>query len=97
PAGNVADGVRMAAAYLDIQAPTVTGAQYLSATQMTITFSERMRGGAAAASSAGNPLNSAVNNGAWGALCAVGTPAISANAGGTVWTVSCEGSGAAGS
>lgn len=77
---------------VDSTRPTITGATRVSATQLRVTYSEAMKGGAGAANSAGNPNSYKIDNGSYGSLCASGgTQLITADSTQTQWTITCTG------
>lgn len=95
PAGNLLspNPTTVTVSYADTTAPSFTGATYISGDSFSVTFSKAMTGGSSPTNSAGNIVNYSLNNGTFGTLCTVGIPSINSTTGGTVWTVTCVGTG----
>ncbi len=101
-AGNTMITVTVTVTFQDTQPPTLTaaalgpgagsGVTCTTAQCFNVTYSEPVRA-SADANSADNGTNYAVNNGAFGTLCASGSLVITADPTGTNYTLSCSGAG----
>ncbi len=98
PFGNVIAATRLSVTAVDTIGPTLVGATKVSAAELRVTFSERVKETASDPGAATNPSNYSVDNGIYGSLCVSGAATVTAETvafnGQQSVRIACNGNGA---